>query len=600
MTEYSYHNVILIVAFNFADCVNNKQLIKTLYQNHFKQIIFYSDLPTSSDTIQDSEINYLSMFRGQRVHIIFNHFYQNYSQLLQESDGFFYTMDDNIININILNLYSNKKIIYYTTPLQSENIKPIDQWSGWYWDTPSCGKNAVINLLNDERIKKYNFPTEFSHEFSDFFYLPKKYCTPVLFDLFDIFSQYCVFLEIAIPNIIRFIEPNIEMYHNFTGEVLWYDREKFNNKEYVYNSINKEFNLILHPLKFNLNPNYANWLLEFFGKTKCVIITTINKPTETILKHINNKEYDVIIVGDNKTPNDYKNLDCIFLDVMAQKKLFPHLSNLIPYNHYCRKNLGYLFAIKKGYSIIYETDDDNIPYDNFDSILSTNDFSNTKIIQEYENKWINIFKHFTNNNHIWPRGYPLALIKQQSSTLSLSDNTQNIKPAIITGLVENDPDVDALFRLICIHDKDIVWKNNETVIVSNKNICVFNTQNTFWLNKNLFVNMLIPSSVSFRYCDILRGIITNIILNITNNHLMYISPNVIQIRNEHNLMSDFISEYEMYFHNHKILNFINSGIDNDSLSIKKYIQQIYQNLLNNNVIKQTDIDILNIWFTYFE
>ena len=37
--------------------------------------------------------------------------------------------------------------------------------------------------------------------------------------------------------------------------------------------------------------------------------------------------------------------------------------------------------------------------------------------------------------------------------------------------------------------------------------------------------------------------------------MMYSSPNVIQNRNEHNLMSDFKSEYEMYIHNEKILNF---------------------------------------------
>ena len=71
-------------------------------------------------------------------------------------------------------------------------------------------------------------------------------------------------------------------------------------------------NFILHPIKFNQNPNSKEWLKEILCKNKCVIITTINKPTESILKHINNTEYDVIIVGDNKTPDDYKNLNCIY------------------------------------------------------------------------------------------------------------------------------------------------------------------------------------------------------------------------------------------------------------------------------------------------
>jgi hypothetical protein len=48
---------------------------------------------------------------------------------------------------------------------------------------------------------------------------------------------------------------------------------------------------------------------------KCIIITTINSITETIYKHSENLNYDLIIVGDKKTPNIYKNENCIFLDL---------------------------------------------------------------------------------------------------------------------------------------------------------------------------------------------------------------------------------------------------------------------------------------------
>ena len=323
---------------------------------------------------------------------------------------------------------------------------------------------------------------------------------------------------------------------------------------------------------------------------KCVIITTINSTTEAINKHISNVEYDVIIVGDIKTPTEYNNLNCIFLDIKKQQELYPTLCELIPYNHYSRKNLGYLYAITNNYDIIYETDDDNIPYDNFDNILK---YDNLKIIYEQDNKWINIFKYFTNNSHIWPRGYPLSLIKTNNNFI-IEDT--NISPSIINGLVENDPDVDALFRLICNHT--VSWETNKNIIISNKNICCFNTQNTFWLNKLLFITMLIPSSVSFRYCDILRGIIVNIILKYTNNYMMYSSPNVIQNRNEHNLINDFKSEYSMYINNENILDFIEDNLEKNS-NIDVLLLQIYQNLLNHNIITQLDIDILNKWLDYF-
>jgi hypothetical protein len=498
-------------------------------------------------------------------------------------------MDDNIINVNILNLFDSEKIIYYYNEIQ-----PLDIYSGWWWDrlNGKYGKIAIKNLLSDNIFLEYNI-NKFTGTFSNWFYLPKKYLTDKLFDLFELFSNYEVFLEIAIPSIINNIEMDKSQYQQFTDEILWEnDRKNFLNKEYIYNSLNHNHNLVLHPIKFNENPNSKEWLKEIFCKDKCIIITTINKPTETILKHINNTEYDVIIVGDNKTPDDYKNLNCIYLDISSQKKLFPELSELLSYNHYCRKNLGYLYAIKKGYKIIYETDDDNIPYDNFDNVLQ---YNNIQMITEQNNKWINIFKYFTNNAYIWPRGFPLSLLKNNTNYL-IQDTDKT--PSIINGLVENDPDVDALFRIICNHQDAIQWEKNKCILINNINMCVFNTQNTFWLNPELFICLLIPCSVSFRYCDILRGIINNIILKKTNNYMMYSSPNVIQNRNEHNLISDFKSEYEMYIHNENILNFIENNTENIT-SVKELLYFIYNNLLVNNVITQKDIDILNNWNTYF-
>lgn len=593
----NFKNIVLLVVFNYSDCICNKDIIKKIYEKHFKQIVFYSDYPI----IEDDEINFISITKGYHTHKVFNHFYKKYNTLINESDGLFYTMDDNIININILNLYDSRKILYYTSNYTKVFMPGDQKWykledinnkSGWWWDT-FYGKNTINNLLNDNEFQKYNI-NEFSCGFSDWFYLPKRYLTHTLFELFELFSKYDVFLEIAIPSIIINTEKDISQYQIITDEVLWgdYDRGRFLNKNYVYNSLNHEHNFILHPIKFNQTPRSKDWLIEFFCKEKCVIITTINKPTETIMKHIQNTEYDVIIVGDNKTPDDYKDLNCIYLNISEQKKLFPELSDLLPYNHYCRKNLGYLYAIKKGYKIIYETDDDNIPYDNFDNILQ---YNNLQMITEQNNVWINIFKYFTNNAYIWPRGFPLSLLK--NSPNYVIQDTDKV-PSIINGLVENDPDVDALFRIICNHQDTIQWNKNSKILIDNKNVCVFNTQNTFWLNPDLFICLLIPCSVSFRYCDILRGIINNIILKQTNNYMMYSSPNVRQNRNEHNLISDFKSEYEMYIHNENILNFIENNIQNIT-SVKELLFIIYDNLLVNNIITQKDVDILNKWMTYF-
>lgn len=273
---YNFKNTILIVLFNYSDCVCNKDVIKNIYEKHFKTIIFYSDCPI----IDDDEVNFINTNKGFNGHKIFNHFYKNYKSIIDDSDGLFYTMDDNIINVNILNLFDCEKIIYYKPNMVNDDLKVvhsgittdytwfkldnINNHGGWHWDS-QFGKNAVTNLINDNEFKKYNID-KFNGGFSDWFYLPKKYLTDTLFDLFDLFSKYEVFLEIAIPSIINNIEINQSQYQHFTNEILWNTREELCNKDHVYNSLNNNHNFIVHPIKFNSNPSAKQWLKEIFCK----------------------------------------------------------------------------------------------------------------------------------------------------------------------------------------------------------------------------------------------------------------------------------------------------------------------------------------------
>lgn len=252
------NNSILILVFNFSNCLNNLEYLINLYKNYFKQIIVYSDYPV----INNIEINYVNTQQGYYVHNIFNHFYKNYKYLLNSCDGIFYTMDDNIINLNILNLLNTKKIVYYYN-----EIKPLNEYSGWQWDL-SWGKNAINNLLNDEEFKKYNM-NKFSGCFADWFYLPKEYLTDKLFNLFSLYVKHKVFLELAIPSIINNIETNKEKYEKFTDDILWgNDRKKLLDKNYLYKSFNCKHNLVIHPIKFNNNKESKIWLSEIFMKKK--------------------------------------------------------------------------------------------------------------------------------------------------------------------------------------------------------------------------------------------------------------------------------------------------------------------------------------------
>jgi hypothetical protein len=231
---YSFSNSVLILVFNDSNNVSNKNVLKELYKRHFKKIIFYSVYPI----VQDEEVHFIDINNGYNTCKIFNHFHTNYRSILEDCDGLFYTMDNTIINVNILHLFDSNKIIYCSANTENIDVNSILEGNDH--------NNAVNNLINDVEFKTFNID-KFSDYFSCFFYLPKKYLTDSLFKLFELFSKYEVFLNIAISSIIQNIEMDTSQYQHFKSDIC--NNSDFLNKEYIYNSFNHDHNFILHPIK---------------------------------------------------------------------------------------------------------------------------------------------------------------------------------------------------------------------------------------------------------------------------------------------------------------------------------------------------------------
>ena len=196
------------------------------------------------------------------------------------------------------------------------------------------------------------------------------------------------------------------------------------------------------------------------------------------------------------------------------------LVDVCPYNHYTRKNIGYLYAIQHGADVIYDTDDDNLPYDDwrlYDFVCSRQIVSRLK--------FVNIYKYFT-EELIWPRGYPLDDIHGRT-TLG-SEEISPVEVGIWQGLVDNDPDVDAIYRLAV--NKEVRFEDNPPVVLERGYYCPFNSQNTFW-SKRTFPYLYLPATTSFRFTDILRGYIAQRLLWEQNLHLGFTGATVYQERN---------------------------------------------------------------------
>lgn len=295
-----------------------------------------------------------------------------------------------------------------------------------------------------------------------------------------------------------------------------------------------------------------------------------------------------VIVGDKKSKSfqvkNFKNT--VFLDTETQSRLRYKILDVLPYNHFGRKNIGYLFAIEHGANIIYDTDDDNIlkfskipdEWPTFESV-STN--HNT----------MNINELFLPNNKTWPRGYPLDRINKKYSIRR--DNAKiDREPAIIQSMADHDPDVDAIFRLT--RSLPITFNKLEFSPTIQRDIYVpFNAQATIF-NHRAFFGLLLPITVPGRVTDIWRSYIIQRLLWDQGDNVAFTNAWVTQCRNSHDYTIDFKDENDLYHKAGDLIEHLKTiefkGTSSDQKSL-----ELYKSLVQKGFLKQQDYDLMSAW-----
>lgn len=325
---------------------------------------------------------------------------------------------------------------------------------------------------------------------------------------------------------------------------------------------------------------------------KALIITSIANDQHPVLQLYAKKcaELDMpfICIGDTKSPTNFNLEGCDFWSVERQLTLDSKFAQICPTRHYARKNIGYLVAIKQGFTELVETDDDNLPKEEFWN------FSNTRQIEAIDVKetgWINIYNYFS-KTMIWPRGLPLEEIQKPQPTLDKFSKTIVDCP-IQQGLADENPDVDALYRLT--YPLPLNFDANENIALGKNAWSPFNSQNTQWY-KDAFPLMYLPAYCSFRMTDIWRSFVAQRIAWENNWSVLYHKATVWQERNDHSLLKDFEDEIPGYLNNHKIAN------DLANLSLKGGVDNIlndlilcYDILTKNGYIGKEEMELVKAW-----
>ncbi len=326
-------------------------------------------------------------------------------------------------------------------------------------------------------------------------------------------------------------------------------------------------------------------------KKSAIVITSVSAPNISLqsiadgaLKH----HCDLIVVGDVSSPPDFEMAGCRFFDLKQQRQTCLHFSEHCPMYSYARKNIGYLMAMGSGAEIIIDMDDDCIPCESF-----WNDRKRRCTVPFVKDAgWVNVYHYFT-EEFIWPRGFPLRKVRCSPPLLE-SFSVMERDCVIQQCLVNNDPDVDAIYRLL--HPLPMDFTQGNSLALGRGAWCPFNSQNTTWW-KDAFPLLYLPISCSFRMTDIWRSFVAQRIAWENGWSVGFHGPTVRQERNSHNIMDDFAKEVPGYLHNEEICETLsNLPVKGGYENLLDDMLLCYRAFLKKGWVEKAELDMLQAWF----
>jgi hypothetical protein len=272
---------------------------------------------------------------------------------------------------------------------------------------------------------------------------------------------------------------------------------------------------------------------------KVIVTTTINPPTAAIHKFEAMSDWDLVVIGDLKTPADYRLTRGHYMTPAEQEHYDKALSDAIGWNCIQRRNFGLLVAHDMKADIVAVVDDDNIPLPGWGENLM---IGKDAEVNFYETE-LPAFDPVGATNHpeLWHRGFPLQLLPKRDYT---AKSRKIINADIQADFWNGDPDIDAICRME--HAPECNFDPASFPIASNK-LSPFNSQNTFITGTTLKDYFLYP------HVGRMDDIWAAYYVQAKGYRVIYGRASVYQDRNVHDLVRDMKQEYLGYENNLSIV-----------------------------------------------
>ncbi|VDI74128.1 Hypothetical predicted protein [Mytilus galloprovincialis] len=322
------------------------------------------------------------------------------------------------------------------------------------------------------------------------------------------------------------------------------------------------------------------------------VVTTIFPPTKAIHSISKLSDWCLVIVADVITPSQDNFVTNItkgnkekikYLSVKEQHMLYPMLSAAIPFKHFGRKNIGYIYAIQHKAKVIWDFDDDN------GGIVDLNDFKSAKYstnCRKMDTNLFNPYPYFVKQHiRVWPRGFPLQSIKDRKTFPDICEIDKPNYIGVIQSLANGQADVDAIYRFT--HDFPFNFTAERNIVLPKNKYAPFNAQATMWF-PHAFMYMALPLSVNGRVSDIWRSYIADFFFHKTGLSLVFAKPYVNHQRTAHKIIADFNGESSLYEKSLQLVDLLSNSSYNT-------MKEAYESLYQRNFIDDKDLSFIIAW-----
>ncbi len=292
-----------------------------------------------------------------------------------------------------------------------------------------------------------------------------------------------------------------------------------------------------------------------------IVTTTIRMPVflediaKNIVRHRHEQDVAITVIGDVKTPvqagpycqglaEQYR-IPVAYLNLALQEQAlapYPELSALVPRNSGIRKLLGGFLAWREGCDTLILVDDDNFPTDiDFVGAHGIVGHSPELKLVSSQSGWFNPYAAVVEERNlpIYPRGFPWGQRSPSSPPHRIASQSRRV--VLNSGLVLEDPDVDAVSRLfwpIRVTGMRPEWSPNFGLAPGTWSS--FNDQNAAYAGDFIPIYFAPPSTG--RNADIWASYVVCRLVEHMGDVVSFGHPLVRQVRNPHDLWEDLDRE----------------------------------------------------------